>query len=845
MALSRLKRVKCAASPQSDSGNKTVKLLWRLTRFFGCWAIAGLCGLLMVLTSAYLYLSPKLPGREVYTNIRLENPLRIYTADNKLLAEFGSRRSNPIKYDQIPSIIVNALISSEDKRFYQHDGVDTLGLVRSVAGIITGNDWGGGSTITMQVTKNFFFEGESAYSRKFKEILLALKMERDLSKEEIIELYLNRTFFGVSAYGIVAASRQYYNKEIDQLTLPEVATLVGILPRPNAYNPLQSPERALTERRRVLARMLDQKMISRADYDVAMTSPETASRYGRQPELAAPYVAEMVRLEMIERYGEKALTDGFEVYTTIDSHLQQAADEALNRGLETYDRNHGYRGPESHLDPTADGSVDAWLQVLAATPSIADQHPAIVQAVGNDTITALMRDGSSVTLPWEGIRWAKRFITASAWGSTPKNAAEVAKVGDLIRVTQNDQGQWMLGQVPAVNSGLVSLDPHDGAILALVGGYDFNANSFNRVTQAKRQPGSNFKPFLYTAALANGYTAATLINDAPLARADYRPSNFDGEFMGPIRLKYALTQSKNLVSLRLYEALGQDKALPYIGRFGFKADEIPRNDLTVAIGSYAVLPLEVATGYAVLANGGYKVSPYAIDRIINFNDGEVFKATPATVCSTCNVPAQDAVGTNVPAAAVAAAPVMTTSASSALEDALHQPADAPALPAAPRVIDARTAYIMNTILKAVTTEGSGRAISRTFTRKDLAGKTGTTNDNKDLWFSGFNGDVETTVYVGYDQPMNLGDGEQAATVALPIWIDYMKQALEGRPESSMAQPDGLVTVRINSRTGLRAAPGEPGTIFEVFKEEEVPPYGNAARPGSRSSQSGSSVESIF
>jgi penicillin-binding protein 1A len=816
-----------------------VKLLWRLTRFFGSWAIAGLCGLLMVLTSAYLYLSPKLPGRELYTNIRLENPLRIYTADNKLLAEFGSRRSNPIKYDQIPSIIVNALISSEDKRFYQHDGVDTLGILRSVAGILSGNDWGGGSTITMQVTKNFFFEGESAYSRKFKEILLALKMERDLSKQEIIELYLNRTFFGVSAYGIVAASRQYYNKEIDQLTLPEIATLVGILPRPNAYNPLQSPERALTERRRVLARMLDQKMISRTDYDAAMVSPETASRYGRQPELAAPYVAEMVRLEMINRYGEKALTDGFEVYTTIDSRMQQAADVALNRGLESYDRNHGYRGPEGHLDPSTDGSVTAWIGVLNATPSIADQHPAVVQAVGTDTITALMGDGNAVTLNWDGIRWAKRFITTSAWGSTPKNAGEVVKVGDLIRVTQNDQGAWILGQVPAANSGLVSLNPHNGAILSLVGGYDFNSGAFNRVTQAKRQPGSNFKPFLYTAALANGYTAATLINDAPLARADYRPSNFDGEFMGPIRLKYALTQSKNLVSLRLYEALGQDKALPYIGRFGFKADEIPRNDLTVAIGSHAVLPLEIATGYAVLANGGYKVSPYVIDRIVNFNDGEVFKAAPDTVCTTCAAPSP---ASNTPAAAVAAAPVMNTSGS--LENALHQPAAATAFPAAPRVIDERTAYIMNTILKAVTTEGSGRAISRTFTRKDLAGKTGTTNDNKDLWFSGFNGDIETTVYVGYDQPANLGDGEQAATVALPIWIDYMKQALEGRPESTMAQPDGLVTVRINSRTGLRAAPSEPGAIYEVFKEEEVPPYGNAAQPGSRSSQSGS-VESIF
>lgn len=821
----------------SDSGTTTVKLVWRLTRFLGCWAIAGLAGMVMIMTSAYLYLSPKLPGREAYTNIRLENPLRIFTADNRLLAEFGSRRSNPIKYDQIPPIIVNALISSEDKRFYQHEGVDTYGLMRMVAGVLTGNDWGGGSTITMQVAKNFFFEGESPYSRKFKEILLALKMERDLSKQEILELYLNRSFFGVSAYGIVAASRQYYNKEIDELTLPEVATLIGILPLPNAYNPLRSPERAMAERRRVLNRMLDQKMITREEYSLALAAPETAKRYGRQPELYAPYVAEMVRLEMMQRYGELALTDGFEVYTTIDSKLQQAANAALNRGLENYDRNHGYRGPEANIAPAADGSLDKWLETLNNTPVIADQYPAIVTEVGTDTITALMSDGSTLTLTWDGIRWAKRFITTSTWGSTPRSASEVAKVGDLIRVTQDDAGKWMLGQVPAANGGLVSLSPRDGAILALVGGYDFNTGSFNRVTQAKRQPGSNFKPFLYTAALANGYTAATLINDAPLARADYRPSNFDGEFMGPIRLKYALTQSKNLVSLRLYEQLGQDVVLPYIARFGFKADEIPRNDLTVAIGSHAVLPIEIATGYAVLANGGYKVEPYVIDRIVNFNDGEVFKATPPTVCPECGSQNEQ---TTVAAQNVAA----LSASSSAMEDALHSHTEEQAIVPAPRVVDERTAYIMNTILRAVTTEGSGRAISRNFTRKDLAGKTGTTNDNKDLWFSGFNGDIVSTVYVGFDQPANLGDNEQAATVALPIWIDFMKQALEGRPENAMAQPDGLVTVRINPRTGLRAAPGEPGAIFEVFKEEEVPPYGNTSNPRSPSS-SGSSVESIF
>ncbi len=762
------------------------KFLSRTLRFLSWWALAGFCGALMLASAEFLYLSPKLPSRESYTNIRLENPLRIFTRDGRLLAEFGSRRSDPLKYDAIPPLVVQALVSSEDKRFYGHNGVDLLGLARSIAGIITGNEWGGGSTITMQVTKNFFFEGESAYSRKFKEILLAIKMEREMSKEEILELYLNRTFFGISAYGIQAASRQYYDKSVEELSLSEIATLIGIMPRPNAYNPLQSPELALIERGRVLRRMRDQSMITRTAYDEALASPETAERYGRQPELSAPYVAEMVRLEMMERYGELALTDGFEVYTTIDSQMQIAANNALIRGLENYDRNHGFRGREDHLDPVDNGSVQHWLARLASEPTVNDQIPAFVTAVGERSLDVLLKTGERLTLDWEGLRWAKRFINTSSWTSSPKSAAEIAEPGDLIRVTQNAEGQWVLGQVPEVNGGLVSLDPHNGAIMALNGGYDFFSNSFNRITQAQRQPGSNFKPFLYSAALDNGYTTASLINDAPLARADYRPSNFEGNFMGPIRLKYALTQSKNLVSLRLYEALGDDAVLSYIARFGFKPEEFPRNDLTVAIGSHAVYPLEMATGYAVFANGGSKVEPWLIERIVNFNDGEVYRA---------------------------------------------------AVPEPQRVLDERTAYIMNTILRSVITEGSGRPVARAIKRSDLAGKTGTTNDANDLWFSGFNGEIVTTVYVGFDQPQSLGRQEQAATVSLPIWIDFMKVVLEGRPETVMAQPNGIVTVRINRDTGLRAQPDEVGAIFEVFREEELPGYAAAAEsstsPGTR------------
>jgi penicillin-binding protein 1A len=778
----------------------------RIARFLAWWAAAGLAGFVMVAASAVLYISPKLPTRESYTNIRLENPLRVFTFDGKLLAEFGARRSNPMPYEEIPPLVVQALVSSEDKRFYDHNGVDPLGLVRSVVGMVTGNDWGGGSTITMQVTKNFFFEGESAYTRKPKEVLLAIKMERELSKEEILELYLNRTFFGISAYGIKAAARQYYDKEPADLTLPEIATLIGIMPRPNSYNPLESEELALFERRRVLRRMLDQDMISQAEFDEAFSSPETARRYGRQPELEAPYIAEMARIEMEQRYGPEALTDGYEVYTTVDSRMQAAANRALVRGLENYDRNHGYRGRENHMNPTSDGSVKPWLDILAQTPAVAGQIPAFVTEVSERSIIGLLKNGEAVTINWDGIRWAKPFINSSDWGSTPKAATDVVEVGDLIRVHLNDEGEWTLGQVPDVNGGLVALDPNSGAIRALTGGYDFNASTFNRVTQARRQPGSNFKPFLYAAALANGYTAATLINDAPLPRSDYRPGNFEGNFMGPIRLKYALTQSKNLVSLRLFDALGEDIVIPYVARFGFKESEFPRNDLTVAIGSHAVLPIEVATGYAVFANGGYKVEPYLIERVVNFNDGEVYQAHPSVVCRECG------------STLAAAEPVVASGEAPAFEPA----------PPAPRVIDERTAYIMNTILKSVITEGSGRPVSRAMNRSDLAGKTGTTNDAVDLWFSGFNADLVATVYVGYDQPQSLGTREQAATASTPIWIDFMKVALEGAPERSMPQPNGLVTVRINRETGLRAGPNEQGAIFEVFREEDIPPYGEGA-----------------
>ena len=765
-------------------GQKIVSLLlW-------CCLFSGL-GIVMISTSAYLYLSPKLPPAEDYRNVRLVNPLRIYTADEKLIAEFGEVRRNPIKYDEIPPLLVDALIASEDSRFYQHNGVDFKALARSVLGILSGNSRGGGSTLTMQLAKNISFEGESPYSRKFKEILLALKIERELNKEEILELYLNRIFFGISAYGVSAASSQFYNKTPAELSLSEIAMLVGLLPAPNTINPIRSKQRALTYRNRVLRRMLELNMISQQQFSHANDAPLTAQRFSVEIEVKAPYIAEMVRLDMNARYGDLAITDGFEVYTTINSDTQELANQALTDGLENYDRSHGYRGSENHLSPP-NIDADMWLSILARTSTVGDQQPAFVHKVNERSLLVLLKNGESVTIEWDGIRWAKRFINNSTWTSSPRTAGEVVDVGDLIRVSRNSEDRWILSQVPDVNGAIVSINPNNGSIIALTGGYDFYQSNFNRVIQARRQPGSNFKPFLYAAALDNGYTAASLINDAPLNRSDYRPENFSGEFLGPISLKYALTNSKNLVSLRLYDALGDDVVIPYIERFGFNTAEFPRNDLTVAIGSHALTPMEVARAYTVFANGGYQVEPYLIERIENFNDGNVYQAQPPLVCESCKA---DFGSEN------------------------QQPAS---LYLAPRVIDEDVAYIMNNMLRSVITNGSGRRINREIGRSDLAGKTGTTNDNFDLWFSGFNADMVTTVFVGFDNPHTLGRDEQAATVAVPIWIDFMESALANLPINSMAQPDGIVTVRINPETGFRAQANEKGTLFEVFREEHQP-----------------------
>lgn len=791
--------------------NSRLKILARWCLLLGG---AALCGVTMVAMAAYLYLAPLLPAAETYRDVRLETPLRIYTSDNRLIDEIGNRR-NPVAYEDIPQVLTDALIATEDVRFYSHPGVDVQSLARGFYGFITGNRLGGGSTITMQLANNLSFDSDNVYLRKFKEIPFALQIQRELTKEEILTLYLNTIYFGAGADGIGAAAYIYYGKNVSELTLAESAMMISLLPCPSTCNPLANPERAIARRETRLRNMLKENMISEADYTAANAEPVTARPHARNIEVSAPYVAEMVRQQLYDEFGEDTYSQGFEVVTSIDGDKQLAANKALIEGLETYyDKRHGYRGPDAHYAPDLLNPREVWLEQLQPVPEYGNQRPAIVTAVQERSFTALLKTGNTVQVSWEGIAWAYEFRSRNEAWPPPQTASDVVQVGDLIRVKQVD-GTWELGQVPDIQGALVSMSPDDGAILALVGGYDFRRSQVNRVT-TPRPPGSNFKPFLYGAALENGYTAATTINDAPITRGDYRPNNYENNFLGPITLRYALQHSRNVPAVRLYDQLGSDKVLPFAARFGFQTQNFPRNDLTVALGSQDVQPLEIVTGYSAIANGGYKVDPWLIREIRTAADGVLYRATPKVVCE------QDC-------------------RQLAGED--HPPAEP-----APRIVDAQIAYILNSMLRSVITDGSGARVHRELNRGDLMGKTGTTNGPQELWFSGFNRDIATTVFVGFDQPEPLGEREQGATVAVPIWIDYMRCALQGMPLNTMSRPDGIVDRLIDKDTGAPAIPGDPNAVFEYFRVENAPDAVNSNLPGTElpdESNEELSTETIF
>ncbi|MEE8056523.1 MAG: penicillin-binding protein 1A [Pseudomonadales bacterium] len=778
-------------------------------------------GTLLILASAYLYLSPKLPSVDALRDVQLQTPLRIYTADNQLIGEFGEKRRTPISFEQIPPLFISAILAAEDDRFYDHHGVDIKGLLRAASQLLaTGSIQTGGSTITMQVAKNYFLSHERTFSRKFNEILLALQIERELPKNEILELYLNKIFLGHRAYGIEAAALVYYGKSINELDLAQLAMIAGLPKAPSAFNPLINPYRAKVRRNWIIGRMKELGYIDQIHYHQAITHPITAQYHGAQLALNAPYIAEMARKEMLSRYGKTAYTDGYRVYTTVDSQLQATAQRAVIDGLMAYDQRHGYRGPEQNILAEYDaGNHDLWLSVLAQTSRPGGLVPAIVSHLHEQAFTTLLADGSEVTLEWQqGLKDKRPYETVDRRGPVPRQVSDLVAIGDLIRLQQKADGSWQLSQLPAAQAALISLDANNGAIRSLVGGFDYNQSKFNRITQAIRQPGSNFKPFIYTAALAHGYTPASIINDAPIVFEDaslestWRPTNDSGKFYGPTRLRYALFKSRNLVSIRLLQSLGIPKAINYTGKFGFDTSQLPR-DLSLALGSHSLTPLQIVSGYSTLANGGYRVEPYLIDHIDNIHGEPIYQATPATVCHRC-----ETVAAQQPTEQAIEPEELAT-----IEDILEQAESKPepSMPLAKRVIEPRVAYIIDSIMRDVVKKGTGRR-ARSLGRNDLAGKTGTTNGPTDAWFSGYGGSVVTTTWLGFDRNSVLGRREYGGSAALPIWIDYMKVALKDKPETVLKQPEGIVSVKIDPTTGLLAKPGQKNAIFEIFREELAP-----------------------
>jgi penicillin-binding protein 1A len=768
---------------------------------------------------------PQLPSADALREVHLQTPLRVFTSDERLIAEFGEKRRHPVAIDQVPELMKQAFIASEDDRFYEHPGVDWMAIARAAIGLLqTREKKQGGSTITMQVARNFFLSPEKTYERKLKEIVLAVKIEQELSKDEILELYLNKIFLGHRAYGVGAAAQVYYGATLDELSVGQIAMIAGLPKAPSNTNPVTNPASAEGRRAYVLSRMLKLGFIDQATYTEALAEPVATTVHGLRTEIDAPYLAEMVRAFLRDNYRDDAYTAGYRVITTVSATRQQAAQTALVNSLLDYDRRHGYRGPEQHVDITA-LEPDAYAGLLSGYIDIGPLRPAIVVTVAKREAQVFTVADGLLTIPWDGLSWARKYLSHDGRGATPDAAADVVKPGDIVRIQwrapevedAGDKpqgtvaakiGSWRLAQIPDVEGALVSLRAQDGAIQALVGGFDFKKSKFNRVTQAMRQPGSNFKPFIYSAALEQGYTSVTRVNDAPIVfdapglESAWRPENYSGKYYGPTPLRQALAQSRNLVSIRLLQAIGVNNALNHVERFGFDRNRLPKN-LSMSLGSGELTPFELVSGYAVLANGGYRVEPYFIERIESADGELIMQADPPTVCPECETTQFEDDGEPIDIAAM-----------------IEQAENNRPRPAT-RAIDANNAWIMNSMMRDVITLGTGRR-ALILKRTDLAGKTGTTNDQKDAWFSGFNGNIVTTVWVGFDDSKPLGRRETGASAALPMWVDYMRVALDGEPETVMERPPGLVTVKIDPSTGLLAGADDPNAVFESFRADNVP-----------------------
>jgi len=776
----------------------------------------------------YFVVVPKLPAIESLKDVQFSVPLRIFSRDAKLIAEFGEKKRIPLAIEDSPKVLAQAIMSAEDEHFYSHPGVDIRGLIRAVVHLVkTGRKGQGGSTITMQVARNFFLSRKKTFLRKLNEILLSLKIEQFLSKDEILELYINKIYLGNRSYGFAAAAKVYYGKPITELVPAQVAMLAGLPKAPSRYNPIVNRKRAVQRRNYVLGRMHKLGYLDDAAHKASREFIDDSSLHGLQEEVSAPYIAEMVRAEMVKRYKNDAYNSGFRVYTSIDSRLQLAANHALRTALLNYTERHGYRGPITNVEITDDSVEQDWAGILAEYTVFNDLWPAMVIEVGEKDTIIYQPSFGKLILSWDNIAWAKPWRGDGTYPVVkPTTAAEILTRGDIVRITKTKGSKWRLAQMPNVEGALVSLSPSDGTLLALVGGFNFSKSKFNRVIQAERQPGSNLKPFIYSSGLENGFTAATLINDAPVVFEDagletaWRPENYSGKVFGPTRLRIALMKSRNLVSIRLLRAVGISRAIKYLTKFGFNPKKLPR-DLSLALGSAAITPMQLVTGYAVFANGGYKVDPYFIDRI-ETDEGEIlFEADPAVVCRDCE-PEPTTMAENEQELLRAESkdnsdPSVAESVMISDEDMAEDPDSPKPRRLAEQVVTPQNVYIMNSIMRDVIRFGTGKRALK-LGRSDIHGKTGTTNEQRDAWFSGFTSDVVATAWVGFDNPKTLGSREFGSTAALPMWMEYMKVALKGLPQRRLERPPGLVNVRINPITGLLDRSGQ----FEIFRVGRVP-----------------------
>jgi len=860
-------------------------------------AVIGVIAILAAGMGAYYYLAPGLPSADTIRDVKLQIPLRIYTRDGRLIEQFGERRRNPVPFAEIPPQVAHAFLAAEDDRFYEHPGFDYQGIARAAFNLLlTGSRAQGGSTITQQLAREYFLTRDRTFVRKGKELILALQIEQEFSKDEILALYLNKIFLGQRAYGVGAAAQVYFGKDLDELSVAEAATLAGLPKAPSALNPVANPARATERRTYVLRRMWELSFIDQKTYETSLTQPMVSRLHGSNIELEAPYVASMASKDMIRRFGQdEAYTGGYKVVTTIDSRLQTSADKALRKTLLEYDQRHGYRGTLAQADLNAlvpslqasendtasnsslKESADQELQMLLNDyPVYRDLELAVVVNLNPDNSAELfIYNHGRVRVSWENLQRSP-YIDERRVGKAPQQVSEILQRGSIIRVIQDDtvvpesaapEGAaaqtWRLVQMPQVQGAIVSMDPYDGAITSLSGGFDYSTSKFNRAAQARRQPGSSIKPFIYSAALENGFTAATIVKDAPIVVNDknleaiWRPENYSGKFYGDTRLREGLVRSMNLVSLQTLRRVGVGNAVEHLARFGFPDDGLPRN-LTLALGSGAVSMLDLTGGYSGLAAGGHYLRPYVVERIEDVNGNIIYHADPAVACVNCQdiwfdgrekqqrenndfglgagivadeppelVETEDSdswftAGNSTLQPVDSEVPYYSDTLQMIEAASVWRPtaAETPDFFAntnlSPRITEASTAYIVYDMMRDVVTRGTGQAI-RELGRNDLAGKTGTTNEGKDTWFAGFNREIAAAVWVGFDNPgLSLGRTETGGKTALPMWKYFMRDALASQPEMPLQQPSDIVTVRISSKTGKLARPGEPDSRFEIF-----------------------------